>query len=166
MEKRTKTALMWGLFALFFLLVLVIQTVVLGRVRVNGAKFQLLPMVLVCLAMWTDHEKAALFGLAAGLLWQLTGAEDGTVCMVTFPLFGAVAGWLFDSWLPRRFLPGMVVCLAACLVQESVVFLLKFYVEALPLALGGRVFVTVGLGIVAAPVIYLLGKAIGKVGGA
>lgn len=166
MEKRTRTALMWGLFSVFFLLVLVLQTVVLGRVRVYGAKLQMLPMVIICLAMWTDHEKAAVFGLAAGLLWQMTGAEDGIVSIVLFPLYGAVGGWLFDSWLPRRLLPGILLCVAACFVQESVVFLLKFYVENVSWSLVLRLPVAVGLGLVASPVLYGLGKAIGKVGGA
>lgn len=51
-------------------------------------------------------------------------------------------------------------------MQESVVFLLKFYVENVSWSLALRLPVAVGLGLVASPMLYGLGKAIGKVGGA
>lgn len=165
MEKRSKTALMWGLYAILFLLVLVIQSVFLGRVRVLGGKFDLLPMVIVCIALWTGHEKAALFGLIAALVWQMAGAEDGIVAIVTYPLTAALAGWLFDSWLPRGFLPCLLLCLVACLCQQCLVFLLKYYVEGISLSLALRIPVTAALSCLAVPVLYGLSKAIGKVGG-
>jgi len=48
MNNRYRRAVMWALYSLLFLLVLLIQTVVLGDQRFYGAKLSLLPVAIVC----------------------------------------------------------------------------------------------------------------------
>ena len=75
--------LMWGLYALLFLLVLLVQDVTLARQRFFGAKLNLLPMTVALIAMHLGHEVGGLFGLLAGEFWCLSGASCGSAAIFT-----------------------------------------------------------------------------------
>lgn len=164
MQSRSKATLMWGLYAALLLAVLLVQTVILGRVRIWGVKPDLMPMTVICIAVWTGHEQGGWFALASAVLWALTGADDGALSIVTFTLCAIAAGWLCDSVLPRRLLPCMLLCLVGLLVHEGTVFLLKFYLGEADWSLALWVPAAAAASIAASPVLYLLCKAIGKVG--
>ena len=127
MTQRSRNLIMWGLYALLFLAVLLVQTVVFGRMRFFGVKLNLMPVVIVCVGLWTGHEAGGLFGLLAALAWFLTGADDGSLSIVSFTLSGILAGWACDNLFRRRLFPCLVLCLAALLAHEGVLFLLKFF---------------------------------------
>ena len=165
MNQRTKTALMWALFAVLFLFVLLLQTLLFGRARFFGVKLNLIPVVIVCVCLWVGHEAGGLFGLIAGFCWFLTGADDGALSIVTFTVCGILASWLCMNVFPRRFGSALLLCLGALLLHEGVLFLLKYYLEEAALSLVRWVPVTAGLSVLSCPVIYLLAKAIGKAGG-
>ena len=164
MNQRTKLALMWVLYAVLFLFVLLVQTIVLGNARFFGVKLNLIPMVIVCVGLWTGHEAGGLFGLIAGLCWFLSGADDGSLAMVSFTVCGILAGWLCDNLFPRRFGSALLLCLLGLCLHEGALFLLKYYLEDAALSLALWVPVTAGLSALGSPVIYLLAKAIGKAG--
>lgn len=155
---------MWAFFALLYLLVMLVQTTLFGRVRLFGVKLNLMPMVIVCIAMQVGHEAGGFFGLLAGFCWYAAGADDGTLSMVTFTVFGILAGWLCDNLFRRRFLPAATLCLLALLVHEGAKFLLKFYLGGANGRLLLWVPVITALSLLVSPLIYLLAKAIGKVG--
>ena len=156
---------MWLLFAALFLLVMLVQTTVFGRVRFFGVKLNLLPAMVVCITMWMGHEAGGLFGLLAACFWYASGGEDGIMAMVSFTVMGILAGYLCSAVFPRRFVPAMGLCICALLGHELARFGLKFYLGSAELSLVRWSFLTVGLTIPACPVIYLLGKVIGKAGG-
>ena len=165
MNQRTKTALMWVLFAVLFLFVLLLQTLLFGRARFFGVKLNLIPVVIVCVTLWVNHEAGGLFGLLAGLCWFLAGADDGPLSIVTFTLCGILASWLCSYVFPRRFGSALLLCLGALLLHEGVLFLLKYYLEEAAFSMILWVPMTAGLSVLSCPVIYLLAKAIGKAGG-
>ena len=165
MNQRYKTILMWVLYALLFLAVMLIQTVVFGHTRFGGVKVDLLPVAVACIGLWTGHEAGGLFGLIAGLVWACTGADDGSLAVVSYTLTGILAGWLCDSVFSRRLVPALFLSLGACLLHQMALFLLKFYLESAEPAMVLWVPMTAGLSVLAAPVLYLLAKAIGKAGG-
>lgn len=165
MNQRTKNTLMWVLYAVLFLFVLLVQTMVFGRTRFFGVKLNLIPVVIVCVSLWAGHEASGLFGLAAGFLWFLTGADDGSLSIVTFTVCGILASWLCANVFPRRFGSALILCLGALLLHEGVFFLLKYYLEEAAFSMALWVPVTAGLSVLSCPVIYPLAKAIGKAGG-
>ena len=165
MNQRYKTILKWVLYAALFLAVMLVQTMLLGRTRFFGVKLNLMPIVITCVAIWTGHEAGGLFGLLTALVWSWTGADDASLAIVSYTLFGVLAGWLCDAVFPRRFLPSMALCLAAVLLHELAAFLLKYYLTGAAPARILWVPITAGLSVLAAPVLYLLAKAIGKAGG-
>ena len=104
MNKRYKNILMWSLYALLFLFVVLLQTSLFGRQRFFGVKLSLIPVVLVCVSVMTGHEAGGLFGLICALIWQLSGAEDGSVAILTMTVCSIAAGYICASF-SRRFLP-------------------------------------------------------------
>lgn len=166
MNQKTRNFIMWSLYALLFLLVMLVQTTVFGRVRLFGVKLSLLPIVMVCVGLQTGHEKGGLFSLCAALIWYAAGGDNGSLAMITFTLCGILAGWLCDVVFTRRFFPALILCAAALVFHETAVFLTKFYLGGAPVTLLRWVPVTAGLSVLAVPVIYLLSKLIRKAGAA
>lgn len=164
MNHRYQKLIKWALYAALFLAVVLVQTVILGRMRIGGVKLDLMPVVITCIGLWTGHEAGGLFGLIAGLVWSWTGADDGALAIVSFTVMGILAGWLCDAVFPRRFFSAAGLCLAACLLHELAVFFLKYYLQDAAFSLILRAPVTAGLSVLSVPVLYLLAKAIGKVG--
>lgn len=155
---------MWALFALLYLVVMLLQTTIFGRLRPLGVKVALMPVVIVCIALQVGHEAGGLFGLIAGFVWYAAGADDGILSMVTFTTLGILAGWLCDNVFSRRFVPALLLALGGLLFHETCVFLLKFYLNDAPGKLLLWVLLTTALSLPACPVIYLGAKAIGKAG--
>jgi len=165
MNNRYRRAVMWALYSLLFLLVLLIQTVVLGDQRFYGAKLSLLPVAIVCITMFTGHEAGGLFALLAALFWTGTGAEDGSLSLVTFTVCGVLAGYLCDAYYARRFFPALVMSLCALVLHQGVVFLLKFYLNGMDAALWQWLPAQILLSLIACPILYPLCRLIRKAGG-
>ena len=165
MNQRTKTALMWVLFAVLFLFVMLVQTIVFGHARFFGVKLNLIPVAIVCITLRVGHEAGGLFGLITGLCWFLTGADDGSFAIVSFTLCGILTSWLCVNVFPRRFGSALLLCVLALLFHEGAVFLLKYYLEEAAFSLIRWVPITAGLSALGCLPIYLLAKAIGKAGG-
>ena len=89
-----KKYLMWGLYALAFLLVMLFEEVTLGRQRFFGAKLSLLPMVIVLISMHLGHEVGGLFSLLAALFWCCSGGDSGSIAILTWTVLGIAAGYL------------------------------------------------------------------------
>lgn len=157
--------LMWGLYALLFLAVLLIQEIPLGRQRFFGAKLNLMPMTVVLITMHLGHEVGGLFGLLAGCFWCMSGADDGSAAILTWTVLSIAAGYLCDVMFPRRFLPALALSLAALLFHGGIVFLLNVLLTGAPWSLCLQTLISAGLSLLACPVLYFLCRAIGKVVG-
>lgn len=164
MNQRNRNILMWALFALLYLLVMLVQTTLFGRLRIFGVKLNLMPVVLVCIAMQVNHEAAGLFGLIAGFVWYACGADDAALALVSYTILAILGAWISDNFLAKRFLSAMLLCLVAVLLHEGARFVLKYYLKDAPGRLLIWVPVITGLSIIPSPVIYLLAKSIRKVG--
>ena len=165
MNQKYRKIIMWALYAALFVLVVLAQTTLFGRVRFFGVKLNLLPIAMVCIAMRTGHEAGGFFGLLAGLLWYALGADDGTMAIISFTVIGILAGWLCDNVFSIRFVPALLLSLGALLLHEGGLYLVKYYLGSATAELGRWVPITAGLSLVTTPVIYLLAKIAGKAGG-
>ena len=53
MRQTYKNILMWALYAVWFLFIIVLQTVVFGQMRLFGVKLSLVPVCIACITMHT-----------------------------------------------------------------------------------------------------------------
>lgn len=155
--------IMWSLYAALFLLVMLLQTSLFGRLRFFGVKLSLVPVVLVCISAFIGHEAGGIFSLIAAVVWYLSGAEDGPIFILTMTISGIAAGFVCDLF-SHRFLPTLGLCLGAILFHEGVVFLMRYYLGTATGTLILWVLKMAGLSLVAWPPCYLLAKVIRKAG--
>lgn len=127
MQARYKNVLMWALYALLFLLVMVVQTVVFGRARFWDTKLCLIPVAVVCVAMYTGAESGGVFGLAAGTFWCLSGADGGGMLIVLCTLCAVCAGYLCERVFNRNLVSALMMSLMALTACQLTLFALKCY---------------------------------------
>lgn len=164
MRQTYKNLLMWVLYAALFGLLLVMQTVMFGRVRFWGVKLSLIPVALACITMHVGSENGALFGLAAGAFWMLAGADGGVLYILLFPVCGAVAGYVCDRYLNRTLLSAFGMCLMTLLLTQLSLFAFRVTFGSAPLVGVLSVFVQIALSMLAWPLVYLAAWAVRKVG--
>ncbi len=159
-----RTILMWVLYALFFLVVLLLQDAVFSKYSFWGVRIVLAPLATACVAAHTGTEKGGLFCLLCGLFWALTGASDGGITLFFMTFAGVLCGYLCSAFFHPRVLPVAVLSLlslAMCLVPASLV---RIYLEGLNLRSLAPVGLQVLLAVPAAPLLHWCSKAIRKVG--
>lgn len=131
MSQRNKNLSMWALYALFFLAVLLLQDVLLGRFSALGAGIILAPMAVCAVAVHTGAEKGALFCLVASTVWALGGAADGGLMILLLTLTGAVCGYLCESVLQRWLVPAAILCVASLALTLLAQYAIHIYLEEL-----------------------------------
>lgn len=164
MRQIYKNILMWALYAVLFLLVLVVQTVIFGHTRFFGVKLSLVPVCLACIAMHTGSENGALFGLIAGAFWMLAGADGGVLYILLFPVCGAVAGYLCDRYLNRSLLSAFFMSFLTLAVTQLALFAFRVFLGTTAPAGVVSVLVQIGLSLLAWPPIYWIAWAVRKAG--
>ena len=164
MRDRYKNTLMWALYALLFLLVMVLQTVVFGRARFFGAKLSLVPVAVACIAMQCGAERGGAFGLAAGTVWCLSGGDGGGVTLVLLTVCALLSGWFCDCYLNRRLLSAALMSLLSLLVVQGALFAFKFYLGTAGSSFWRLLPVQLALSMLACPPIYWAAWGIRKAG--
>ena len=157
--------LRWTLYCLVFLLAILLQTVVFGNRTMFGTHPDLVPVVITCVCLREGAERGGLFALLASLFWHLSGAEQGSVCIVTLTVLPVAGSLLCRTMLAERFLPCLLITLVTLLTEQSAMFLLKFFFDGL----AGSLFVRrllpcVAVSLLAQPPVYWLVKRIAKIG--
>lgn len=164
MQAKYKNALMWALYAVLFLLVMVVQTVVFGRVRFFNAKLSLIPVVITCVAMYNGAENGGAFALIAGTFWCLSGVDGGGLMLVLCTVCAVCAGYLCDRIFNRNLISSLMMSFASLVICQLTLFALKWYLGQT----GGEGWLPLGyqiaLSMLACPLLTLAAWAIRKVG--
>lgn len=157
--------LRWTLYSLLLLLAILLQTVVFGNRTFLGARPDLVPVVIACVCLREGAERGGTFALLGSLFWYLTGAEQGSVCIVTLTVLPVIGSLLCRTMLAERFLPCLLITLVTLFVEQSVMFLLKFFFDGLAGSLFvGELLPCVAVSLLAQPPVYWLVKRIAKIG--
>ena len=157
----------WFFYALGLFLVWVLDAYVLNRLTLFGVIPMLLPLAVVSVAVLEGAYAGAGFGLAVGLLWELSypGGFGGLVFGMT--LAGMLLGAAAQYVLSQSF-PSYVLCCAALLALLDLLRVLSALLNdaaSLPVLLqtaGGECL----LSLVWSPLVWLLFRAVfRRVGG-
>ncbi len=166
MAHRYRKILKWTLYSLGLLVVVLLNTVVLGNRTFLGAKLSLVPVYVACVACREGHESGSVFALAAGLLWALSGVEDGAMFVLMLPLAAVIAGYFPATYLTRTLLPALPGCLLALVLCEGGVYLQRLYMDApLPSNALALLGLQIAFSMITAPLFWWLTRWIGKAGG-
>ena len=157
--------LRWSLYALLFLVAMMVQTVVFGNRLVFGTKPLLTPVVICCVCLREGAERGGIFALVASLFWCFSGVEYGPVGIVVQTVVPVLGTVLSRGILSSRYIPCLLITFLALLAEQCIVYALKLFSDlAQP-----RLFFTVLLpcvfvSLLFQPVIYILVKQIEKIG--
>ena len=117
--------LKWSLYGLLTLLVLLLQTVVLAKLPIWGAKLAPLPTLIVCVCVREGPEKGGVYAILAALLWCLSGADFGNLSVAVIPVGAMLSAVLCRAVLTVRFVPTALCALGVSLLNACVIFAFK-----------------------------------------
>lgn len=156
----------WALYAAAFVATLVIQSVILSRIPVFGAKVNLVPYFVGCVCIIEGADSGSVFALVASLVWALSGGDLGYVSILVLTCGGMGLGLLMRKLLRQQLLTCVICCFALSLCHESAIFLLRLFLDAATASQYFRILIPgVLLGIPSCPAFFYLFRAIHRVGG-
>ena len=161
MPERYKKIWMWALYYALFVLVLCLQSVLLGKVRIFGTKLCFLPMITALVAMFRGKEDGGVFGLVSGLICTFAGYDGGALNIVSFTAIGLAVGFLCEQLFTKQLLSGVIVCAGALLLSQTLLLAWKQFLGQVGFHAALPMLLQVALSLVFCPLFYLIVRAIG-----
>ena len=92
----------WGLYLAVILLCLVVQDVIMSQISILGATTDLIPCVLLLIAVLEGTETGTLFLLFASTFYYFSGSAPGPYVIALLTFLGAGAALLRQAFLHRN----------------------------------------------------------------
>lgn len=159
------TLLKWGTYVLVGIALLVIQDVIMSRVRFSGATTDLPVAFILLVGMYEGLEHGSVFTLAAALFYWFSGSAPTPVCIALLCVLNVLIG-LFRQMYWNRSFGSLTLCTAiSIMLYEMLLFGIGLF-QGLTILPRAGVFALTGLitCIVMLPM-YPLVRVISKIGG-
>ncbi len=157
--------LRWSLYALVCLAALLAQDAVLYRVDLRGAGTDIVPCVILMIAVLQDADSGSLFTLVASTLYYFSGSAPGAYCIPMLTGLGILLIIFRQSYLRQGFFAALLCAAIGMLTYEMGVFCICLFLGQVMASRVGIMSVTALLSLAAVPVTYPMLRAIGKIGG-
>lgn len=116
--------LKWVLYVLTGILLLTIQDVIMGRVRIFGATTDLPAALILLITVIEGVDVGSLFVLIASTLYYFSGSAPGPYCIALLCVVGIIATLLRQAYL-RRTKASIVFCSGLALtIYEAGLFII------------------------------------------
>ena len=163
--KQQLRALRWLLYGLICLVGLLLQDVLLYRVNILGGCTDVVPCIVIMVAVMQGAESGSVFALLLSLMYYFSGSSAG---FYVIPLLTAVA--VFAAMFRQAFLrQGCFTLLRCCAMgmclYELILFGVNLFMKLTVMDRAGAALMTAVLSLLAVPVLYPVLLAIGKLGG-
>lgn len=157
--------LRWALYAVLFVTVMMVQTVVLGNRTVFGIHPDLVPIVITCVCLREGAERGGLFALLASLFWCLSGTDSGSICILVLTVLPVLGCLLCSALFTNRYLSCLLFSFLTLACEQILIFTVKYFLDGI----AGELFLQqlvpcVLVSILTQPLLYWLVKCIGKIG--
>lgn len=164
-QQQRKNLLKWVLYALLLVALSVLQDVILTPIRLFGASTDLVPCAIIVICITEGAESGSVFALVASLLYLFSGTAPGPYAMVFITLLAIVVSAFRQGYLRKGFAASMLCTGAAMLVYELALFVIGLFLKLTSPARFMSFVFTAMFSMLAAPLLYLLAKAISAIGG-
>lgn len=164
-QKQRRALFKWLFYALFLLVLSVLQDVLLCRVRLLGATTELVPcgIFLICLA--EGLEQGSVFSLVSACLYLFSGTAAGVYSIVLITALAVFVTLFRQSFLQKGFSAAMLCAVTAMLLYELAVFAIGLFLGMTTLNRIGSFCLTALYTLLTAPVMYPVVTAISNFGG-
>lgn len=167
MANKTLFRLKMILYAAALLLAELLQTAVFGGLPL-GIVPCVMPVAVVCIAMFEGGERGAVFGLAGGCLWAWGTALSmyGAFCIVILAVTGAATGLITERYLLQGVPTALCISTVSLLLTDGLYVLFQAVYGNIP----GRAFFTLFipeclLSLALGLIFYAIAAQISRIGG-
>lgn len=157
--------LKWTLYAVLCILLLIVQDVIMSRVRISGATTDLAVCGILLISIIAGSEDGGLFALIASTIYWFSGSAPGpyVIAVITFL---TIAATLFrQAYWHRGFGSTMLCAGIAMMLYEIIMFLIGIFIGRTMWTRFGVFVLTGALTVAVMFALYPLAKVIGKIGG-
>lgn len=162
---QKKELLKWSLNALLCLALQVVQDVIMSRVSIVGATTDLVPMVILLIAVVYDAYEGSLFAILASTLYVFTGSAPGPYAIAFITVLGVTAALFRQSFWRRGFRSNILCAGLALLIYELAVYGTGIFLGLTYWSRIGVFLLTWLLSFVVMLALYPLIRVIQKIGG-
>lgn len=164
-KKQSRSLLRWILFGVVCMVGLLLQDVALYRLTYRGACSDIMPCLIMMVAIMQGAESGCIFALVMSCLYCFSGSAPGTYVI---PLLTAVATFvaIFRQGNLRQGLGAILLCAAlGMLAYEMSIFGIGLFLDLTTVDRVSSMGLSALLSLIAVPVAYPIFLAIGKIGG-
>lgn len=163
---QRKNLLKWCIYSVICVLLLVVQDVVMSRVRIFGATTDLAPMIVLLLTVLVGTDAGSMFAVIASTVYYLSGSAPGAYVIALLTVLGIFAAMIRQIYW-RHGLRSTVLCAGIALILYEIVIFAIGWVSGLTLLTRLHAFIFSGLiswalMIPLFPLLYWIGKIGGE----
>lgn len=164
-KKQSRSLLRWVLFAVVCVVGLLVQDVALYRLSFRGACAEIMPCLIMMVAIMQGAESGCVFALVMSCLYHFSGSAPGTY-VIPLITVSAVLVSIFRQGNLRQGFGAIFLCAAAGMfLYEMSVFGFGLFLELTTAERLPALALTALMSLLVVPVAYPLLLAIGKIGG-
>ena len=162
---QRRSLLKWTLYGAVLVVLSVIQDVLLCHLNIFGATTELVPCCIFLICLLEGVDNGTLFALVSGALYVFSGSSAGNHVIVLITGVAFLATFLRQSYLQKGFSAAMLCTAGAMVLYSLLVFFIGLFFGVTHFSRIGVFFLRAFLSLLAAPALYPLLQAIGKLGG-
>ena len=164
-QQQRKSLLKWALYALFLLVLSLLQDVVLSRFRLYGATTDLVPCAIILICILEGSQKGSIFALVSSGLYLFSGSAAGPYCLILITFLAIFVCIFRQGYLQEGFATTMLCTVFAVVVYEAAVFTIGYVLGLTILSRAVGFGITAVLSCLTAPIMYPIVKSIASIGG-
>lgn len=164
-QKQRKTILKWTLYSALCIGTLVVQDVILSRLRLFGGTVDITPVLLLMICVLEGAEAGGLFTLLSSTFYYFSGSAPGTYCILFLTCLGVFAAVFRQNFLQRGFSAHWICTVSVGFVYQLAVFGMGLFLTRTHPGRVTAFLMNAVLGAAALPLLYPCLTAIGKIGG-
>ncbi len=164
-QKQRQSLLRWSLFTLVCVIGSLVQDVVLCNRTIRGATTDMVPCLILMVAVLQDAESGSIFALAAACVYYFSGSAPGPYVIPLVTGVSIFAVIFRQAYLRQGFFAVLLCAALGMLCYEMSVFGIGLFLGHTPVDRWPVFMLTAFLTLAAVPVAYPLLRATGKIGG-
>jgi hypothetical protein len=163
--KQQLRALRWLLYGLICLVGLLLQDVLLYRVNILGGCTDVVPCVVIMVAVMQGAESGSVFALLLSLMYYFSGSSAGFYVIPLLTAVAVFAAMFRQAFLRQGFFTLLLCSAMGMCLYELILFGVNLFMKLTVMDRAGAALMTAVLSLLAVPVLYPVLLAIGKLGG-
>ena len=164
-RNQRRTILKWTLYAGVLLVLSLIQDVVLCKLDVMGSTTDLVPVGIALICLLEGAQRTCVFTLIASAALWFSGGAPGAYSMVFITFLPILTSVFRQAYLQKNFWSVMLCVTVSVFAYEALNYAMALFLGLTTLGRYSGFYVTAGLSMLTAPVLYPVCVLIGSIGG-